>query len=137
MITDDTNQDPQKILLRHDQIQIDPGTQEMLNKPLDIAENIDKVDMDFLQMMINKIEKKELDLYKPETLINHAVYDKLDEMAQGKADYDALNLLSTIREIYRLWQSGERETYQIIYLVHKVRLTKERLEELGGDIYTI
>jgi len=112
-------------------------TQEMLNKPVDHPENLDPKDVDFLTMIMEKVDKGEIDLYRPSTLLNNAVYDKLTEAQQGKADFDALNLLGTIREIRKLWTMGQRNTYQIENLTHRIRLTKERLEELGGDIYII
>jgi hypothetical protein len=46
-------------------------------------------------------------------------------------------MLSTIREMPKLWTTGHKETYQLSNLVHKIRTTKERLEEIGGDIYII
>jgi tRNA(Phe) wybutosine-synthesizing methylase Tyw3 len=133
----DDNSNP---ILRHDQIQISAETQQSLNQPLKndgtmIA--IDPKDREFLKMIVEKVDKGEIKLYIPSSLINHAVYDNLDEATQGKADYDAFNLLTAIREIYNLWKAGDRESFQIIYQVHRMRLTKEHLEELGGDIYII
>ena len=88
-------------------------------------------------MLMAKIDKGEIDLYRPATLINFPVYDKLDEAAKGKADFHAFNLLGTIREIRKLWSTGHRNTYQMENLTHRIRLTKEGLEEHGGDIYII
>jgi hypothetical protein len=133
-MADDNKND---ILLKGGQIQIDQNTQQTLNQPLKDDEGIDPKDSEFLKMLIDKIDRKEINLLQPSTLLNHAFYDKLDEKSQGKADYDAFNLLASIREINQLWQAGNRDTYQIIYFVHKMRLTKEHLEELGGDIYII
>lgn len=131
--------DKNKLLLQHQDIQISDETNKQLNQPLKTIEHeeVQPEDQQFLTLLIKKIEAGEIKLLEPSSLLNHAVYDKLDELAQGKADYDAVNLLADIREIHRLWQNGERDTYQIIYLVHKMRLTKERLEQLGGDIYII
>lgn len=111
--------------------------QVKLGKPLKDESGVNPQDMEFLQMLVQKIEDKEIDLHTPSTLLNEVVYGQLSEEAQGKADYNALTLLSTIRQIYTLWQAGEKETYQIQNLVHQVRVTKERLEEIGGDIYII
>jgi len=133
----DNNSNP---FLKHDQIQISAETQQELNQPLKNDEKniaIDPKDREFLKMIVEKIEKGEIKLYVPSSLLNHAVYDNLDESLQGKADYDSFNLLSSIREIYQLWRSGDRESFQIINTVHGMRLTKERLEDLGGDIYII
>lgn len=124
-------------LLGRQNIEISPQVQETLNKPLDLPEGLEQKDREFLNTLMEKIQKGEIKLYQPSSLVNHAVYDKLPELSQAKAEVDSFNLLSTIRDINRLWQSGERETYQISNLVHKIRTTKERLEEEGGDIFII
>ncbi len=131
------NDDQTNPILQYENAQIAPEMQQELNKPLKQEEAVDPKDTEFLQLLVGKIEKGEIKLFVPSSLINPAVYDNLEESQQGKADYDAFNLLSTIREIYQLWTSGQKDTYQIAYLVHKMRLTKERLEEIGGDIYII
>ncbi len=125
-----------KILAYQNQ-DISADTQLMLNKPTEHPEDLDPKDLAFLTMLMEKIDKGEINLYRPSTLLNYAVYDKLDETGKGKADFDAMNLLGTIREIRKLWNLGLRNTYQIENLTHRIRVTKERLEEIGGDIYII
>lgn len=124
-------------ILEYQNRDISADTQLMLNKPVEHPEDLDPQDKEFLEMLMAKIDKAEIDLYRPSTLLNAPVYEKLSEEAKGKADFDALNLLGTIREIRKLWIAGERNTYQIEYLTHRIRLTKERLEQVGGDIYII
>lgn len=111
--------------------------QQELNKPLAAAGVIDPRDLEFLQTVMEKVDKGDINLYRPATLLNIPVYEKLSEEARGKADFDAVNLLATIRDIRRLWNMGDRETYQMQNLTHRIRLTKERLEQLGGDIFII
>lgn len=115
----------------------DPQKQQMLNTPLKNEKAIDEKDQQFLKMLVGKIEKGEIKLFQPSSLLNLPVYEKLDDLAKGKADYEAFQMIGTIREIYKLWQAGHHETFQIENLVHRIRVSKERLEELGGDIYII
>ncbi len=115
---------------------ISDETQQMLNQPL-VHGSMEETDRQFLALIIEKIEKKEILLYQPSSLLNHATYDSLPIEKKESVELDAFNLLSTIREIYRLWQANLKETYQIENLVHKIRLTKERLEAKGGDLYII
>jgi len=136
MADDQPNQKPSKLLAYKDQ-DISADTQAMLNKPTAHQGQLDPEDLDFLTMLMEKVDKGDIDLYRPATLLNYAVYDKLSEEDKGKADFDALNLLGTIREIRKLWKAGERNTYQLENLTHRIRVTKERLEALGGDIYII
>jgi len=116
---------------------VSPQVQAMLNNPLPQDQPLDPKDQEFLTFVMAKIDSGEIDLYRPSTLINHSVYDKLSEEAQGKADFDAMNLLSTLREIRQLWNAGHRNTYQIENLTHRIRVTKERLEQIAGDIYIL
>ena len=124
-------------ILEYQNTNISADTQQMLNKPAEHPEPLDPKDHEFLVMLMAKVDSGEINLYRPYTLLNDPVYEKLDEAGRGKADFDALNLLGIIREIRKLWMAGERNTYQIENLTHRIRVTKERLEELGGDIYII
>lgn len=111
--------------------------QQRLNQPLANPESMDPKDEQFLAMIMEKVDKGEINLYRPSTLINYAVYDKLDANLQAKVETDAFNLLATIREIRGLWSMGNRNTYQVENLTRKIRVTKERLETDEGDVYII
>lgn len=124
-------------ILKYQNAKISADTQAMLNSPLVHENGLDPKDGEFLAMVMAKVDSGEIDLYRPSTLLNNAVYDKLSPENQGKADYEAMNLLGTIREIRKLWNLNQRNTYQIENLAHRIRVTKERLEAAGGDIYII
>lgn len=126
-----------KKVLEHAGEDLPQKKQQEMGKPLKDTSGVNPQDMEFLHMLINKIENKEIELHTPSSLLNTPVYEKLGEDAQGKADYNAMNMLGTIRQIHQLWQGGDRDSFQIQNLVHQLRLTKERLEEIGGDIYII
>lgn len=119
------------------QNQIDPETQKLLNSPLANPKGLSKEDETFLNLVVSKVESGEINLMMPSSLINHAVYDALAPEKQGKVDFDAVNLATTLRNIYGLWKAYQQPTYQIENLVHQVRLMKERLEEVSGDVYVI
>lgn len=125
------------IILENEKVEMSDDEQIRLSKPLIDESGVDPVDMEFMTMVVEKIEKGEINLYRPSSLINDSVYDSLSEEARGKADIDAFNLLSSIREIHNLWKSGDRESFQIQNAVHKIRVMKEGLEEVGGDIFII
>lgn len=114
---------------------VDAQTQKELNEPLKY--NGSSQNKDFLEMLVKLINEGKIQIYKPDTLINHEVYDKLDQTAQGKADYEAVNMLMVIREIKGLYAAGYKETYQIDNLVERLRVSKERLEVQGGDLFII
>lgn len=114
---------------------VNPQIQQELNAPLKYTGS--SQNKEFLEKLIKLISEGKIGLYNPDSLINHAVYDKLDQQAQGKADYEAMNLLMVIREIKGLHDAGYVDTYQIDNLVEKLRVAKERLENVGGDIFII
>lgn len=119
------------------QNQITPETQKLLNTPLSNPKGLSQEDQAFLIDVCAKVESKKINLLAPSSLINQPVYEKLPEDKKGKVDFDAVNMASTLREIYGLWKAYQMPTFQIENLVHQVRLTKERLEEVSGDVYVV
>ena len=116
----------------------DDATQRSLNTPLqDSTGSLDGKDQEFLNLVISLIDDKKIDLYQPSTLINSGIYDKLYDLAKGKVDLESINMLAGIREMKGLYDNGFQDTYQMANLVHRLRLTKERLEETAGDVFII
>ena len=65
---------------------VDEKTQKELNTPLrHIGTTQNK---EFLEILIKMISEGKINLYQPGSLINHSVYDKLDDAAKGKADLE-------------------------------------------------
>ncbi|MBI4232198.1 hypothetical protein HY605_03105 [Candidatus Peregrinibacteria bacterium] len=115
----------------------DQKTQQELNTPLKDSSGLSDADKEFLKLLISYINEGKIDLYKPSSIINSEVYNKIDEQKQGKADLEAVNLLSTIRDIKGLYDAGYGESFQIQNLVERLRATKERLEAEGGNLFII
>ncbi|MEK7524373.1 MAG: hypothetical protein AAB588_05095 [Patescibacteria group bacterium] len=120
-----------------DQNQINPETQKILNQPLQKKAGLSAEDQAFLNLVVDRVDRGEIKLLQPDTLINHAIYDALPEEQKGKVDFDAVNLASTLRNIYDLWKAEPIATFQIENMVRQARLTKERFEEISGDVYVI
>ncbi len=115
----------------------DEATQKALNTPLADPTGVDDKDKELLELIVSLIGSGKIDLYKPETLINFDVYDKLDEGIKGQIDFEAMNLLSAVREISDLYENGFADSYQIQNSVKRVRETKERIESSSGDLFII
>lgn len=111
--------------------------QSNLNKPLVDPTGVSDEDKAFLNDVIAKIESGRINPLTPSSLLNKEVYDKLDEVKQGKADMNALTLLSNVRQIKELSDLGDMDTYQAQNLVKSCRLMKERVEKECGDCYII
>lgn len=116
---------------------IDKNVQQMINKPQADPAGMSDENKKFLDHLMDLLKNETINLYRPETLMNHSVYDNLDEKTKGIADANALPLLGEIRQIKKLYESGNTETFQIKNLIERVRLYKERLEGKHGDIYII
>ena len=111
--------------------------QEIINTPQNDPTGVDPADAEFLTKLMQLIEKGTIDLHRPSSLINSTIYDALTEDVQGKVDLEAFNMLSEIRQIHGLYQAGYTQTFQIQNLVHQVRLQKERLEGVSGDVFIL
>lgn len=116
---------------------IDAKTQQKLNQPLK-DENVLTPDMQkYLDSLLDLINKGQLDILNAQSLYNRAVYDKLSEEDREKADLTAVNLMSVISQIQKLWSQNPVGTYQIKNLVETVFQMKSRFEEKYGDVYII
>lgn len=115
----------------------DPQTQALLNTPLEKQGGLSAENEAFLDVVLGFVAEGRINLYQPSTLLNEPVYDLLDQEKQGRADMEAMNLLTSIREIKGLCDAGFRQTFQVENLVSRFKMSKERVEELGGDIFII
>lgn len=115
----------------------DEGTQRALNEPLKKESGISNEDEEFLQLIVQFIDAGKINLYVPSSLINSQNYEVLDDGRRGRADVEAMNMLGAIRDIHGMYRAGLKDTYQMENLVHRLRVSKERLEEVGGDLFII
>lgn len=119
---------------------IAPDIQQMLNKPLPISDKKfqpDPKDRQFLEDLIKMVESGAIKLFTPSSLLNLSVYNNLSSTHKAKADYDILIILNKIRAIKKLWDSGDKDSYQILNLVQSLRIAKEGIENIEGDVFII
>lgn len=117
--------------------QIDPDTQKLLNTPLEKAGGLDSEDQQFLDSVLRKVEKGEIQLFTPSSLLNHKVYDALPPEKKSVVDMQSFSVLAVLREMVNLWNAYKTVTFQLQNLIHKVRLTKEKFEKEIGDVFVI
>ncbi|MBT5017083.1 hypothetical protein HN748_02060 [Candidatus Peregrinibacteria bacterium] len=120
-----------------DDAPIDDKVQERLNEPLADPTGFDAGDEAFLQEVMDKFRDETIRPHEPSSLLNESVYDTLDDAKKGKADQNAFNILTSLRNIHELWEANPSPTYQIKTEIHRIRFTKERIEEELGDVYII
>ena len=119
-----------------DNLPIDPAVQAMINQPLKDDSGFTTEDQMLLNLIMQKVEDKTINLYAPSSLLNTPVYDALSPELKGKADQNALILLGQIREIVNLMKISREPSYQIKNMVASLNQTKKRIEE-HGDIFII
>lgn len=121
-----------------DNLPIDPRVQsDVINAPKNLPSGMSQEDQSFLETLIQLVDSGKINLYSPSSLLNQTVYTQLSEQDQGKVDMEAINMLSTIRQIHGLYKAGFTQTFQIENLVRHLRLLKERLEGISGDVFII
>lgn len=125
------------IINKYKDYTVDPQTQQQLNQPLKDETGFNEGHEEFLKMLIGKLASGELNTHSPDTLYNRAIYDKLSEEDQEKADLTAINLMSMIRQIQSLWSIDQSASFQIQNLVETVFQMKSQFETLHGDVYVI
>jgi len=116
---------------------LDENVQQMINKPQADPTGIGQEDREFIENVMKLINDGTIELHTPSTLMNKQVYEIIDEKCQGIADMNAVHLLADLRQIKKLYETEQKESYQIQNLIHKLRMTKERLEKECGDVYII
>jgi uncharacterized protein YciU (UPF0263 family) len=122
-------------LQKHTDTEINPDTQAMLNKPL--AGSMDDADKTFLQDVVTKAEKKEINLHEPQSLLNKDIYENLAPEQEQKVDLILQTLLFSLRQIVSWHEAGEQENVQMANMIHDVRVKKENLENEVGDVLKI
>lgn len=124
-------------------VDIDNETQELLNKPVIDPDGFDEDEMNFIKSTMSKVYNGTFNLLSPSSIINENVYDSADEIVQGKADINAVNFCSKLRQIKDLMDlsGGEQlfvePTYQVRNLVHSIKYQKEVFENENGDMFLI
>lgn len=127
----------QKEIEKYKDAIVDQKTQRNLNKPLTDNTGFNEGHEEFLKMLIEKLDKKEIDPYNAQTLYNKAVYDRLSEEEKEETDLTAQNIMGIVRQIEKLWELEQKPTFQIQNLVETVFQMKSKFEEKHGDVYII
>lgn len=116
---------------------VNDEVQQKINTPQSDPTGIDDTDAEFIEKVIRRVEDKRIDIHTPATLLNLPVYDELGDEAKSIVDLNGFNLLAEIRQIKKLWDLGDKDSFQIQNLVSRMRLTKQKIEKDHGDCYII
>lgn len=93
--------------------------------PMDDKQNV------FLQTILSLIDKGEIDVYKPQTFLNHEVYDKLDQAWRDKTDLALMNIANLLQSIYlfRVSKQTPDESPILSQMIEELWQMKQRIEE--------
>src|SRR5262249_44729945 len=127
----------QQILKQYANYVPDAETQKRLNKPIADGAGLDKSHEDFLNLLLGKIEKGELNPLNLRTIYNPGAYEALNESEQEAADMTAMNLMSVIKHIQALQTLEKEPGFQVRNLVETAFQMKSKFEAKHGDIYVI
>lgn len=116
---------------------VDDNVQEMINKPQMDPTGVDATDVEYLEAVIKLINEGQIDLHTPSTLMKNEIYNHLEDKEKGLADINAVSLLNDLRQMKKLYDAGDKESFQIQNLIHRIRNVKERIENQCGDVYVI
>ncbi|MDP2691703.1 MAG: hypothetical protein U1C97_00660 [Candidatus Gracilibacteria bacterium] len=142
-IQDDQNSpsssDFEKKIKQYQETPIDKKTQTELNQPFRSGtRTLNKEDKSFLDNLIKHIESKDIDLYKPNSILNQEVYNQLNGEKKAQADTFANATLALIRQVNSLYQSDHsNDSEMMINMVRDLRMRTEKLENKLGNVLKI
>lgn len=92
----------------------------------------------FLEKIIGMLDRKEIDSWKPETLLKKDVYDTLNPEWQGKVDLTLVNLVDQLRIIEDYYRNDQtpNEAPQLQTMIEQLWQIKQRIEE-HFDVFVI
>ncbi|MCD6109810.1 hypothetical protein J7J83_03570 [bacterium] len=116
---------------------VENNVQKMINKPQTDPTGVNATDAQYIQTVISLINEGKIDLHTPSTLMKNEIYHNIDDKAKGLADINAVTLLNDLRQMKKLYDLGNTQSFQIQNLINRIRNTKERIEKTCGDVYII
>lgn len=121
-----------------DNMPIAEETQKIVNTPVEDPQGLGQDDLALAELIAKLVEENKINLYRPSSLLNQDVYDKLDDTKKAKIDKMSFNMLTTVRDIYNYYKSAySNNSYQFENMLHKFRLLKEETEKECGDVYIL
>ena len=96
---------------------VDQNVQKMINKPQMDPTGVDASDAQYLEAIIKLVEDGRIDLHTPRTLMKNEIYENLDDKRKGIADINAVSLLNDLRQMKKLYDTGDKESFQIQNLI--------------------
>ncbi|EKD64276.1 MAG: hypothetical protein ACD_51C00028G0002 [uncultured bacterium] len=121
-----------------DNMPISDEAQKVVNTPVEKPNGLGQDDLSLAEMIVKLVDEGKINLYRPSSLLNQDVYDKLDDAKKAKIDKMSFNMLTTVRDIYNFYKSPySNNSYQFENMLQKFRILKEETEKECGDVYVL
>jgi hypothetical protein len=100
------------------------------------GDDMDEQHKTFLAKLIAMIDAKEIDVRVPQSFLNQAVYDSLDELSRGKIDLSLINMADQVRGIEWFFRSKTtpNASPELQTMIEHLWQMKSRVEIQYGDV---
>ena len=91
----------------------------------------------FVTLILGMLDRKEIDVDKPDTFLKAENYAKLSEEAKAKVDVAKLNIADQLRHVvgFRLSKQTPDAAPQLQTMIEYLWQMKERVEKQYGDVF--
>lgn len=102
-----------------------------------IGGNMEAKYEEFLTLILDLLERKDIDPNDPQTFLNHKIYDALPQEWKDKTDLMLLNMADQLRLIvdFRLSKQTPDESPHLETMIEHLWHMKERIEGHGYDVF--
>ncbi len=104
-----------------------------------IGSDMDDEHKNYLAIVIGMLDRKEIDVQSPQTLLKRENYDKLEELSRGMVDAALVNLADQLRQIENFYRSKDtpNASPQLQTMIEHLWQMKNRLEHKYGDVFKL
>lgn len=98
--------------------------------------DMDQEHKEFVQKVSKLLESGTIDVTKPESFLNKAVYEKLDAEWKSKTDLTMVNVASLLGHIYEFYKSKQTPDAcpQLASMIEELWQMKQRIE-VHADVF--
>lgn len=121
----------------HDQHDLSLEAQKRMGAP--IGDDMPGEHKAYLGMIIDLLDRKEVDLLKPETILHRDVYAALPELDRSAIDVAVINIIHQVTHIEEFYRSPHTPNAapQLRTMIDHLKQQIERIEAKYGDVFKI
>ncbi len=103
------------------------------------GDDMDQEHKNYLKIVIGMLDKKEISVEDPQSLLKPEHYGKLGELERGKVDAALVNIVDMLRQIEEFYRdkSIPDASPELQNMIEHLWQMKNRVESQYGDVYKI